>query len=83
MGLLDDLRTGTSPRPHKPCKMALALKEMDDETAAEAVKIMQSIADLEGVYSSTWFARQLLNNGFVVNHATILRHARKQCGCAH
>lgn len=83
MGLLDDLRNAPSPDGVRPCKLGVALSQMNDDVSSEIKRIMDSIVSLEGVYTASWLARQLSNYGFRMNHQSILRHARGECCCAN
>lgn len=61
--------------------MAYVLRQLTDEEATEVTRIMDSIVALEGLYTASWLTQQLKANGHQINHATLLRHARKDCCC--
>lgn len=82
MGLMERLNAPQQRRGGKvKCRIAVHLMDMTEKEAAEVVRIMDSIANLEGKYTASWLSTQLRKEGYVANHATILRHARKECCC--
>lgn len=80
MSLLERLQEGPRPKG-RVCKMQVILASLNKTERTEVEKVMESIVNLEGRYSANWLANQLRAAGHSVNHATILRHANKECCC--
>lgn len=80
MSLLERLQEGPRPKG-RACKMQVVLGSLTNIERAEVEKVMESIVNLEGKYSANWLSIQLRSAGHSVNHATILRHANKECCC--
>ena len=81
MGLLDKLNDPTPPRRKIRCRMATILNTLDPAETVKINEILESLANLEGRYTSNWLASVLKEAGHSVNHQSILRHARKECCC--
>lgn len=81
MGLLDKLNDPTPPRRKTRCRMAVVLASLTDAERTRVMDILDSLANLEGRYTSNWLASVLKEAGHSVNHQSILRHARKDCCC--
>lgn len=61
--------------------MAVILHLMTEQESEEVQKVLASIAGNEGIYSASWLSLQLRKENYLVNHASIIRHARKECCC--
>lgn len=81
MGLLENLSEAPRLRRKTKCRMAVILEGLSTEERTAVENIMQSIVNLEGKYSSNWLANQLAKSGHIINHQSILRHARQECCC--
>lgn len=79
MGILERLKEPRSSQ--KRCKMAVILHLMTEQESEEVQKVLASIAGNEGIYSASWLSLQLRKENYLVNHASIIRHARKECCC--
>lgn len=82
MGLKDRLTTPPQRRGSTKCKLAVVLTQLSKEDLKEVERILKSLAENEGLYTASWLGRQLTQEGFFMNHSSILRHIRKECCCA-
>lgn len=80
MSLLEQLNKGPQPEG-KRCKCAVMLASVSEEVADRVTDILGKIAQGTGEYSATWLSRTLRQTGIIINHASLLRHARKECCC--
>lgn len=80
MSLLEILNEGPQPR-EKRCKASVVLATLSDDVSKRVNEILDKIAKGTGEYSATWLSNTLREKGVNVNHASLLRHARKECCC--
>lgn len=82
MGLKDRLATPPLHKSNNRCKLFVVLSQLPKEDAKEVIKVLDSLSKNEGLYTASWLAKQITQEGFYMNHSTVLRHARKECCCA-
>jgi hypothetical protein len=80
MSLLEILNEGPQPR-EKKCKAAVVLATLSDDVLKRVTEILEKIVNGTGEYSATWLAGTLRQTGVIINHASLLRHGRKECCC--
>lgn len=82
MTLKDRLTAPPRHRSTVKCKLAVVLAQISKEDMKEVQRILTSLENNEGMYTASWLGKQLTQEGFYMNHSTILRHVRKECCCA-
>jgi hypothetical protein len=84
MGLLEALTEETS-RPTK-CAIRDILSAVSEEERIALLEAIEKVRfdarpSVSRVYSYSWLAGVLTNNGYTVSRTTVSRHTTRKCGC--
>lgn len=84
MGLLDELTT--SPVLGTTCRLRDIYAEISPEEKEALLAAIEKVRTDERpgrtkVYSHTWLADTLSNNGYTISRSTVARHINGDCGC--